>query len=133
MIRSKVKLTIQNTPLHNYRENGCKRSAQGSLGSFGLTSIGGQYSNAANNQLSFVYVFSIHMIPEIFSLRRRPLEVVGQRENGRARGRHARGEGAPARKAPEIVSTRILCLLLARPFFLVPTTSKRLLRRLRNL
>ena len=29
------------------------------------------------------------------------LEVVGERENGRARGRHARGEGAPARKAPE--------------------------------
>lgn len=65
---SKVKLTIQNTPLHNYTENGCKRSAQGSLGSFGLTSIGRQYSNAANNQLSFVYVFSIHLIPEIFEL-----------------------------------------------------------------
>ena len=65
---SKVKLTIQNTPLHNYRENGCKRSAQGSLGSFGLTSIGGQYSNAANNQLSFVYVFPIQTIPGIFEL-----------------------------------------------------------------
>ena len=26
---------------------------------------------------------------------------MGGRENGRARGRHARGEGAPARKAPE--------------------------------
>ena len=51
---------------------------------------------------------------EISSLRSRRLEVVGERENGRARGRHA-------------------CLLLARPFFLVPTTSKRLLRRLRNL
>ena len=37
-----------------------------------------------------------------FSLRCRRLEVVGKRENGRARGRHA-------------------CLLLARPFFLVPT------------
>ena len=37
-----------------------------------------------------------------FSLRSRRLEVVGKRENGRARGRHA-------------------CLLLARPFFLVPT------------
>ena len=35
------------------------------------------------------------------SLRGRRLEVVGERENGRARGRHARGEGAPARKAPE--------------------------------
>ena len=45
------------------------------------------------------------------SPRSRRLEVVGERENGRARGRHAR-------------------LLLARPFFLVPTTSKRLLRRL---
>ena len=31
----------------------------------------------------------------------RRLEVVGERENGRARGRHARGEGVPARKAPE--------------------------------
>ena len=35
------------------------------------------------------------------SLRSRRLEVVGERENGRARGRHARGERAPARKAPE--------------------------------
>ena len=35
------------------------------------------------------------------SLRSRRLEVVGERENGRARGRLARGEGAPARKAPE--------------------------------
>ena len=26
---------------------------------------------------------------------------MGEKENGRARGRHARGEGAPARKAPE--------------------------------
>ena len=30
------------------------------------------------------------------SLRSRRLEVVGERENGCARGRHARGEGAPA-------------------------------------
>ena len=45
------------------------------------------------------------------SLRSRRLEVVGERENGRARGRHA-------------------CLVLSRAFFLVPTTSKRLLRRL---
>ena len=35
------------------------------------------------------------------SLRSRRLEVVSERENGRARGRHAKGEGAPARKAPE--------------------------------
>ena len=35
----------------------------------------------------------------------------GKRENGRARGRH-------------------VCLVLARPFFFVPTTSKRLLPRL---
>ena len=65
---SMVKLTIQNRPPHNYRENGYKRSAQGSLGSFGLTSIRGQYSNATNNQLSFVYVFPIQTIPEIFEL-----------------------------------------------------------------
>ena len=45
------------------------------------------------------------------SLRSRRLEVVGERENGRVRGRQA-------------------CLLLARPFLLVPTTSKRQLRRL---
>ena len=42
----------------------------------------------------------------------RRLEVAGEIENGRARGRHA-------------------CLLLAGLFFLVPTTSKRLLRRLK--
>ena len=50
-------------------------------------------------------------LPLVSSLRSRRLEVAGERENGRARGRHA-------------------CLLLVRPFFLVPTTSKRLLRRL---
>jgi len=44
------------------------------------------------------------------SLRSRRLEVVGKRENRCTRGR--------------------LACLLARPFFLVPTTSKRLLRRL---
>ena len=35
------------------------------------------------------------------SLRSMRLEVVGERENGRARGRHSRGEGAPVQKAPE--------------------------------
>ena len=57
--------------------------------------------------------------PSAVSLRSRRLEVVGERENGRARGRHARGEGA----------SPLACLLLARPLFLVPTTtsSKRLL------
>ena len=45
------------------------------------------------------------------SPRSRGLEVVGGRENRRARGRHA-------------------CLLLSRAFFLVATISKRLLRRL---
>ena len=49
----------------------------------------------------------------ITGLRSRSLEVVGETENGRARGGRA-------------------CLLLARPFFLVPTNSKRLLRRLAN-
>jgi len=60
--------------------------------------------------------------PSAVSLRSRRLEVVGERENGRARGRHARGEGA----------SPLACLLLAHPFFLVPTTttSKRLLRKL---
>ena len=48
-------------------------------------------------------------------------EVVGERENGRSRGRHARGEG---------VFSPLAWRLLAPPFFLVPTTSKRLLRRL---
>ena len=36
-----------------------------------------------------------------YSLRSRRLEVVSERENWRARGTHARGEGAPSRKAPE--------------------------------
>ena len=35
------------------------------------------------------------------SLRSRRLEVKGERENGRAQGRHARVEEAPAQKAPE--------------------------------
>ena len=48
--------------------------------------------------------------------------VAGARKNGRTRGRRARGEGAPSPFA---------CLPLARPFFLAPTTSKRLLRWLR--
>ena len=52
--------------------------------------------------------------PLRFSLLSRRLEVVGKRENRRARGRRA-------------------CLHLARPFFLVPTTSKRLLHRLLRL
>ena len=55
---------------------------------------------------------------EIRSLRSRRLEVVGERGNGRARGRHA--------------PSPLACLLLSRVFFLVPTTSKRLLRRLGN-
>ena len=40
------------------------------------------------------------------------MEVVGEREKGRARGRQARGEGA---------TSSLVCLLLARPFFLEPT------------
>ena len=68
------------------------------------------------------------------SLRSRRLEVVSEGENGCARGRHAthflrekpwevdaKGEGA---------TSPLACLLLARPFFLLPTTSKHLLRRL---
>ena len=53
------------------------------------------------------------------SLRRRRLEVVGTRKNGRARRRHASGEVAP-----------LACLPRACSFSLSPTTSKRLLRRL---
>ena len=45
------------------------------------------------------------------SLRSRLLEVLGERENGHARGRHARGEGAPSPLA---------CLLLGARFFLCP-------------
>ena len=40
------------------------------------------------------------------SLRSRRLEVVGARKNERARGRHARGEGEPARKAHARVVSR---------------------------
>ena len=60
-----------------------------------------------------------------YSLRSRRLQVVGKRENGHARGRHAR----ETRKGEEAVSP-LACLLLARPFFLVPTTLERLLSRL---
>ena len=55
--------------------------------------------------------FRVVLARPMTSLHSRRLEVVGERESGRARGRHA-------------------YLLLARTFFLVPTTSKRLLRRL---
>ena len=51
------------------------------------------------------------------SLRSRRLEVVSERKNGRAKGRHA---------------SPLACLPLARPFFFAATTSKRLLRRLEN-
>ena len=44
------------------------------------------------------YILWLH---DILSLRSRRLEVAGTRKNGRARRRHARGEEAPARKAPE--------------------------------
>ena len=58
---------------------------------------------------------------DIHSLRSRCLEVVGERpggwgENGRAGGRRA--------------PSPLACLLLARPFFLLPITSKHLLHRL---
>ena len=49
---------------------------------------------------SFVWNNSLPNFTFLFLYSRR-LEVAGERENGRARGRHARGEGAPARKAPE--------------------------------
>ena len=55
--------------------------------------------------------FRVVLARPMTSLHSRRLEVVGERESGRAQGRHA-------------------CLLLARTLFLVPTTSKRLLRRL---
>ena len=51
-------------------------------------------------------------------MHRRRLEVVSERENGRARGRHA--------------PSPLACLLLSRTLFIVLTTSKHLLRRLAN-
>ena len=51
------------------------------------------------------------------SLGSRRLQVVGERKNERARGRHA---------------SPLACLPLTRPFFFAPTTSKRLLCRLEN-
>ena len=57
------------------------------------------------------------------SLRSRRLEIVGARKNGRARERETRGEN-------ELAPSLLACLPLARPFFLEPTTCKRLLGRL---
>ena len=48
------------------------------------------------------YAVEVNLSPVEPSLRSRHLEAVGEREKGRARGRHERGEGAPARKALEI-------------------------------
>jgi len=70
---------------------------------------------------SHIFGFLRHISPprsprlQVSSLRSRHLEVVGERENGRARGRHA---------------CPLACLLFSRAFFLVPTTSDRLLRSL---
>ena len=64
------------------------------------------------------------------SLRSRRLEVAGERENGQARGRHACLLLARPFFLVPTISKRLL--LLARPFFLVPTISKRLLRRLQE-
>ena len=47
------------------------------------------------------YAVEVDLNPGEANLCTRRLEVVGERENGRARGRHARGEGASARKAPK--------------------------------
>ena len=66
----------------------------------------------ANVYMSSLYFFLIAAFPEqavkqrlestvLCSLRSRRLEVVGERENVRARERHARSDWAPARKAPE--------------------------------
>ena len=52
--------------------------------------------------LTFDYISQLCFALLIFaSLGSRCLEVKGERENGRAQGRHARVEEAPARKAPE--------------------------------
>ena len=81
---------------------------------------------AAREYEFYLRVLKVSLMSErsdqVSSPRSRRLEVAGERGNGRARGRHARGEGTP--------SSPLACLLLARPFFLVPTTCKRLLRRL---
>ena len=56
---------------------------------------------------NFAVIAEVRLTPRICTalslriLRSRRLEVVGKRKNVRARRRHARGEGAPARKAPE--------------------------------
>jgi len=63
--------------------------------------------------------FGLKKRRELNSLRSRRLEVVGERENGRARGRHAKGEVSP-RVSPSC----------ARVFLCVSTTSKRPLRGL---
>ena len=67
------------------------------------------------------------------SLRSRRLEVAGERENGHARGRHARGAlGSSGRKRERARARETRKGFLAGPFFLVPTISKRLLRRLQE-
>ena len=65
------------------------------------------------------------------------MEVLSERENGRARERHARRDAAPARKGHENRfhshfrgPSGQAPPLSSRVSFLVPTTSKRLLRRL---
>ena len=65
-----------------------------------LSTIACSFQSWINNTNNFS---SSQLSPFLFlcSLRSRRLEVVSTRKNGHARRRHARGEGAPARKAPE--------------------------------
>ena len=58
---------------------------------FGFTDTAEHYQFFYSDPLSCFSLFSISSSIDI-SLRSRRLEVVGERENGRARGRHARGD-----------------------------------------
>ena len=61
------------------------------------------YYNVFWRQFNLGSIFlRLNLVRLEFSLRSRRLEVVGARTKGRAKGRHARGEEAPARKAHEL-------------------------------
>ena len=91
---------------HGNRDNFSKMYANstmnnGSVMKFGEQGMAQCREHSPSTNVGRVQILASKPYVGWVSLHSRRLEVVGERENGCARGRHARGEGAPARKAPE--------------------------------
>ena len=71
----------------------------------GQTGILAQRSNLTLQRVNRILWFACGT--EVASLRSRRLEVVGERKNGRARGRHASGEGGSLSRARSFLSPQL--------------------------